>query len=83
MHSSPNPNPDAHPSPSPNPNPTPHPSEALDALAAVRAYHLRIASRYLRRTGTGTGGSDFRPMLGEAVQSTREASTQAPCDTAV
>ena len=50
-------------------------SEALDALAAMRAYHLGIASRYLRRTGTGTGGSDFRPMLGEAVQSTREAST--------
>ena len=50
----------------------------------MRAYHLGIASRYLRRTGTGTGGSDFRPMLGEAVQSTREASTQltsAACDT--
>ena len=46
-------------------------TEALEALAGMRACHLGIASRYLRRTGTGTGGSDFRSMLGEAVKSTR------------
>ena len=48
-------------------------SDALRALAAVRAFHLGIASRYLRRTGTGTGGSDFRTMLDEAVQATRKS----------
>ena len=45
--------------------------EALNALAAMRAFHLGMASRYLRRTNVGTGASDFRAMLGEALRSTR------------
>lgn len=48
-------------------------SECLEGLAGMRAVHLGIASTYLRRTGTGTGGTDFRSMLGEAVKSTRES----------
>ena len=47
--------------------------QALDALAAMRAFHLGVASRYLRRTSVGTGASDFRSMLGEALQSTRDS----------
>jgi hypothetical protein len=46
---------------------------AADALAAVRAFHLKIASRYLRRTGVGTGGSDFRALLRENLAATRRA----------
>ena len=45
--------------------------EALNALAAMRAFHLGMASRYLRRTNVGTGATDFRAMLGEALRSTR------------
>ena len=42
------------------------------ALAAFRSFHLGMATKYLRRTDKGTGASDFRSMLKEAVESTRE-----------
>ena len=45
---------------------------AIDALAAFRSFHLGMATKYLRRTDKGTGASDFRSMLKEAVESTRE-----------
>eukprot|EP00965_Chrysotila_dentata_P020109 665309-Pleurochrysis_carterae.AAC.1 len=48
-------------------------AHAVDAVAAVRAEHLAVACRFLRKTGKGTGGSDFRPLLCEALRSTREA----------
>ena len=44
---------------------------AHSSIAAMRAFHLGIASRYLRRTQVGTGASDFRSMLNEALSSTR------------
>ena len=46
--------------------------ECTDALAAFRSFHLGMATKYLRRTDKGTGASDFRSMLKEAVESTRE-----------
>ena len=52
--------------------------EAIKALAAMRAVHLGIASRYLRRTAVGTGATDFRSLLSEALKSTREST--AECD---
>lgn len=44
---------------------------AVDALIAMRKRHMRVASNYLRKTSTGTGGSDFRTLLGENVAATR------------
>jgi hypothetical protein len=46
---------------------------ACDALRALRARHLGIATRYLMRTNTGTGGSSFRTMLKEALDDTAAA----------
>lgn len=46
---------------------------ALKALASMRAYHLGIATHYLRRSLKGTGGSDFRSMLDEGLRSTRKS----------
>ena len=50
---------------------------ACGALRALRAYHLGIATHFLRRALKGTGGSDFRAMLDEGVSSTRMACTAA------
>ena len=48
---------------------------ALQSLAGLRAYHLGIATHYLRRALKGTGGSDFRSLLDEGVQSTRRCAS--------
>ena len=48
---------------------------AIDELAAMRAAHLGMASRYLRKALKGTGGSDFRTMHHEGLHSTRASST--------
>ena len=50
---------------------------ALAALAKVRAFHLRMASHYLRAALRGTGESDFRSLLNEALRSTRGAAGAA------
>ncbi|KAL3926487.1 MAG: hypothetical protein SGPRY_003273 [Prymnesium sp.] len=50
-------------------------TEAMDSLAAVRAFHLRMATSYLRRALKGTGDSDFRSMLDEGLRSTRKSGT--------
>uniref|UniRef100_A0A7S3JWH7 Uncharacterized protein n=1 Tax=Aureoumbra lagunensis TaxID=44058 RepID=A0A7S3JWH7_9STRA len=44
--------------------------EARQRLADFRRFHLTIATRFLRTRGasTGTGGSDFVPMLKDAIQ---------------
>lgn len=47
---------------------------ACAALRAMRAYHLGIATHFLKRALTGTGETDFRAMLDEGICSTRAAS---------
>ena len=49
---------------------------ACEALGSLRAYHLGVATHYLRRALTGTGVSDFRSLLDEGVRSTRRASRE-------
>lgn len=46
---------------------------AIESLGAMRAYHYGIATHFLKRSLKGTGGSDFRAMLDEGVQSTKRA----------
>lgn len=46
---------------------------ACAALATMRAYHLGVATHFLRKALKGTGGSDFRALLDEGVVSTRTA----------
>ena len=46
---------------------------ACSALAALRTFHLGVATHYLRKALKGTGGSDFRSLLNEGVASTRNA----------
>lgn len=48
---------------------------AIGELAAMRAAHLGMASRYLRKALKGTGGSDFRVLLHEGLDSTRASTT--------
>jgi hypothetical protein len=50
-------------------------ASALQNVAGMRAYHLGIATHYLRRALKGTGGSDFRSMLDEGVRSTRRSAS--------
>lgn len=52
-------------------------ADACKALAALRAFHLGIATYYLQRALKGTGGSDFRTLLDEGLASTREAAAAA------
>ena len=49
---------------------------ACEALERLRAFHLGVATHYLRRALTGTGGSDFRSLLDEGVRSTRRAARE-------
>ena len=46
---------------------------ALGALERYRRAHLGVASSYLVRTETGTGGTDFRTMLQDGVARTAAA----------
>ena len=46
-------------------------AEAIARLAAVRAFHMGMATNYLRAALKGTGESDFRSLLDEALKSTR------------
>ena len=52
-------------------------ASALRTLARMRAYHLGIATHYLKRSLKGTGGSDFRAMLDEGLRSTRASAVNA------
>eukprot|EP00937_MAST-01D_sp_MAST-1D-sp2_P000272 g272.t1 len=53
-------------------------ARCIDAMAALRQFHLAVATRYLVRTSKGTGESDFRGMLREALDGTRETVGEAP-----
>ncbi|KAJ8613685.1 hypothetical protein CTAYLR_003153 [Chrysophaeum taylorii] len=48
---------------------------ARAAYADFRRFHYAVATRYLIRTDTGTGGSDFRPMLRDAIAKTSSSSS--------
>lgn len=44
---------------------------ARQALASFRAFHMKVATNYLRpTTETGTAGSDFRALLKEGIDAT-------------
>jgi len=43
---------------------------ARAAYAEFRRFHFLVATRYLRRTATGTGGTDFRETLQDAIART-------------
>ena len=47
--------------------------DAVAALGELRSFHLGVATRYLRATSSGTGGSTFREMLAETIEDTRRA----------
>ena len=44
--------------------------DALESYAQFRKFHLVVATRYLKRTTTGTGGSDFPAMLRDGIERT-------------
>jgi len=46
---------------------------ALASLQALRKFHIDVAASYLRKTGTGTGASDFRSMLADGIARTAAA----------
>merc|ERR1712008_418631 len=46
---------------------------ALVALRQFRSFHLGVATRYLIKTGKGTGDSDFRSLLSKCVEATQQA----------
>lgn len=52
-------------------------ARAVKELAGMRAFHMGIATNYLRKALKGTGGSDFRALLDEGLRSTR-ATAVAP-----
>ena len=54
-------------------------ASSCTALGRLRAYHLGIATHYLRKALKGTGGSDFRALLDEGLASTREAARRGGC----
>uniref|UniRef100_A0A7S3FF97 Uncharacterized protein n=1 Tax=Haptolina ericina TaxID=156174 RepID=A0A7S3FF97_9EUKA len=51
-------------------------ADALSSLAAMRAFHLGMATNFLRAALKGTGDSDFRALLNDALKSTRSAAAQ-------
>lgn len=48
-------------------------NEAVDAMSALRRFHLDVAMRYLVRTKKGTGTSTFRSLLAETLDDTTNA----------
>eukprot|EP00966_Prymnesium_polylepis_P277203 6404771-Prymnesium_polylepis.1 len=52
-------------------------ADALARLAAVRAFHMGMATSFLRAALKGTGDSDFRSLLDEALRSTRAAAAKS------
>jgi len=52
-------------------------TKALEAYGDLRRFHLSVATRYLRRTSVGTGGSDFVPMLKDALRRTVDAAHES------
>ena len=48
----------------------------VEALKAVRMFHLGVATKYLVRTKYGTGTSTFRDMLKEALDHTATAGSE-------
>eukprot|EP00947_MAST-08B_sp_MAST-8B-sp1_P006080 g6080.t1 len=61
-------------------------NEAVEALVALRKFHLDQALRYLERTKKGTGASTFRSLLQKTIDDTARASIkgrpkrQVECD---
>lgn len=53
--------------------------ECVGAMRDFRKFHLATVTRYLPRTGTGTGASTWRTFLQGCLDRTQAASLHCPC----